>query len=236
MERWRLIETFGASPELNMGLDEALLLSGERPTLRLYTWKPDTLSLGYFQRFDDVEQRTRAGALTRRITGGGAIHHENELTFSITCPLSHPLFRGEVASSYARVHAIVAAALSRIDVSARLRGDASLLSERPGSAMCFHRSSALDLCWQERKGVGSAQRRRQGRVLHHGSIKIGPSPLDLGVASLPASAESLALLLREAFCSELAIELEEHAPAGTEIERALELGAQRCSTEFLRRR
>ena len=72
------------SPESNLALDEALL---ERPltppTLRLYTWSPDTLSLGYFQRYEDVPAVSRASAVVRRITGGGAIHHAGELTWSI---------------------------------------------------------------------------------------------------------------------------------------------------------
>ena len=93
MSAWRLLETWDASPALAMGLDEALLEEpGAPPTLRLYTWSPDTLSLGYFQRFADVPAAARAGepggpgAVVRRITGGGAIHHVHELTFSIASP------------------------------------------------------------------------------------------------------------------------------------------------------
>ena len=70
MERWRLITTWGADPSFNMGLDEALLGSHESPpTLRFYSWKPDTLSLGYFQKIADVPGLERAGAVVRRITG-----------------------------------------------------------------------------------------------------------------------------------------------------------------------
>ena len=95
METWRLITTWGAAPAFNMGLDEALLESTESPpTLRFYSWRPDTLSLGYFQRFADVPGTDRAGAVVRRITGGGAIHHVHELTFSIAASLDHPLYRG----------------------------------------------------------------------------------------------------------------------------------------------
>src|SRR5574341_32059 len=100
MDRWRLITTWEASPEFNMGLDQALLEDREGPpTLRFYTWSPDTLSLGYFQRFDDVPGASSAGAIVRRFTGGGAIHHVGELTFSLSAPLAHPLYRGALADS-----------------------------------------------------------------------------------------------------------------------------------------
>src|SRR5688572_32752622 len=110
--RWRLIVTFGAPPWFNMGLDEALLRSPKAPpTLRLYSWNPDTLSLGYFQRFEDVPGAPRAGAVVRRITGGGAIHHVNELTFSLVTSLEDPVYRDGLAESYVRVHRAIAAAL-----------------------------------------------------------------------------------------------------------------------------
>ena len=68
METWRLITTWGANPAFNMGLDEALLESAESPpTLRFYSWNPDTLSLGYFQRFEDVPGAENAGAVVRRL-------------------------------------------------------------------------------------------------------------------------------------------------------------------------
>ena len=174
LEIWRLIESWDAAPEFNMGLDEALLDDPEAaPTLRLYTWSPDTLSLGYFQKWADVPGTDRAGAVVRRITGGGAIHHTRELTFSIVLPQSHALFRGPVPLSYGRIHEALIAALSEFGVEASLAGQAGLLSDRKKTGMCFHESTPLDVAWGERKGVGSAQRRRGGRVLHHGSIKLG---------------------------------------------------------------
>src|SRR5688572_32810466 len=103
MERWRLITTWGADPSFNMGLDETLLERPESPpTVRFYPWKPDTLSLGYFQKHADVPGAARAGAVVRRITGGGAIHHVRELTFSIVVPLAHHVYQGPISGSYAR--------------------------------------------------------------------------------------------------------------------------------------
>jgi lipoate-protein ligase A len=196
-----LITTWRAAPGFNMGLDAALLESrGAPPTLRMYTWKPEALSLGYFQRFADVPAAATARSVVRRITGGGAIHHSGELTFSIAAAATDPVYAGSIGESYARVHRAIAAALAELGVAATLRGDRTLLSEREGTGMCFHDSTALDLVWNERKGVGSAQRRKQGRVLHHGSIKLAGSELEGDIATvLAATPESFAPILRAAF-------------------------------------
>ncbi len=242
METWRLLTTWAAPPDFNMGLDEALLERPDTPlTLRLYSWSPDTLSLGYFQRWADVQGTERAGAVVRRITGGGAIHHMMELTFSIVAPQDHPLYRGPIADSYARVHAILIRALAAHGVEASLRGARSLDSDRAGTGMCFHTSTPLDVVWSERKGIGSAQRRRGGRVLHHGSIKLGPSPLEAGIATLqgahgPFSDPDLVPALRAAFEELGHVRLEAAVAEPEEHSQALERGARYLAAEFVRRR
>jgi len=242
MESWRLITTWGADPAFNMGLDEALLESADsQPTLRFYSWKPDTLSLGYFQRFADVPGTDRAGAVVRRITGGGAIHHVKELTFSIAASLDHPVYRGPIADSYARVHEAIRAALAEVGVPAEVRGERDLVSDRAGTGMCFHKSSPIDLVWGERKGVGSAQRRKGGRVLHHGSIKLGSSPLEGAIATADEHAkglraETFAPVLREAFGRAFSIELESAVPGPEERTRARLLGRRYVDPGFVRRR
>ena len=164
MQRWRLITTWGAPPSFNMGLDEALLVSEEAPpTLRFYSWSPDTLSLGYFQRYEDVPGVDGAGAVVRRITGGGAIHHVNELTYSFCAAADDPLYRGKVADSYVRIHEAIAKALGGVGVEAQLRCGNPIESDREGTGMCFHKSTPQDLMWGGHKGVGSAQRRKDGR-------------------------------------------------------------------------
>lgn len=221
-----------------MGLDEALLAdTGARPTLRFYSWSPDTLSLGYFQRWLDVPATEHAGAVVRRITGGGAIHHVNELTFSIIVAQDHPLYRGPVADSYERIHQRLAAVLGSLGVPAELRGERCPIgSDRKGTGMCFHESTFMDLVWANAKGVGSAQRRREGRVLHHGSIKLGTSDLEPGIATLGSAGLDISP-------AELADEIsralgawEDDEPARAELDRALELGARYVDPSFLRRR
>lgn len=183
MGPWRLIHTWEGEPGANMALDEALLEVGPpEPTLRFYSWKPAALSLGYFQRARDVPAAAEAEVVVRRLTGGGAIHHDRELTFSIVAPESAAPYRGEVRASYVRVHAWIARALADFGVHAALREDRQLASDRAGTGMCFHDSTPLDLAWGGAKGVGTAQRRKGGRVLHHGSIKLARDPREPGVA------------------------------------------------------
>ncbi|MFT7668400.1 MAG: lipoate-protein ligase A [Planctomycetota bacterium] len=243
MEVWRSITTWGAPASFNMGLDEALLLDPTaQPTLRFYSWKPDTLSLGYFQKYAEVQGTESAGAVVRRITGGGAIHHVNELTYSFVAPLSNALFRGKIGESYQRIHKAIAVALAEFGVAAKIRGKGVVLeSERTDTGMCFHKSSCEDLVWNDRKGVGSAQRRKDGRVLHHGSIKLASSKLEGDIATLQESAgkvdpASLAKLVRECFTKQLGLQFEVGVPTPEEREIAQKLGVRYIDPAFVKRR
>jgi len=232
---WRLLPLAAAGAGHAMALDEALLDGAPRrgsgddgsrhpddsSTLRLYVFEPAALSLGYFQDlFETNAARARVAPATpvvRRFTGGGAIHHASELTFSIAAPLASGLYAGAVAPSYERVHAAIARALSDFGVLAVPRGAAALASDRAGTGMCFHHSSSVDLVWPGpdgalAKGVGSAQRRRAGRVLHHGSIKLGRDPLEAGVATVRTHCDrellaDVAQALSAAFTATLDVEL-----------------------------
>jgi lipoate-protein ligase A len=107
--------------------------------------------------------------------------------------------------------------------------------------MCFHHSSAQDLVWGGRKGVGSAQRRKHGRVLHHGSIKLGTTPLEGAIATVREHArectpESLALALRRSLEAGLDWKLIPSVPDIVERDRARILGARYIDPEFVRRR
>lgn len=240
-DSWRLITTWGTTPEFNMGLDEALLLEGDQPTLRLYTWSPDALSLGWFQKTSEVSGIGSASSTVRRLTGGGAIHHEGELTFSLCCSQTHPLYRGPVGPSYARIHGAVILALRQIGLPARLRGEGSLTSDDPASGMCFHHSTPLDVEWNGRKGVGSAQRRKGGRVLHHGSIKVKSTPLEGNIATFEQAteshtAQSFAPLLLDHMRQHLGLRLVPGVPSPEERERAAELGARYTTDEWVHQR
>ena len=234
---WRWFEGPSGPLAYQMALDEVLLEGrGDlvRPTLRLYRMEPPGLSLGWFQTLSDVPGSEGLEHVARRLTGGGAIHHGAELTFALSAPKEHPLYRGPVAESYARVHAILARALEPFGIHATLRGTRALASDVAMTGMCFQDSSALDLVWPRAgdgnlaKGVGSAQRRRGGRVLHHGSIKLSADPLEPGVATADAAGatadfEAVAASLWNAFADTLSLEREPKPPGASEQARALEL-------------
>lgn len=185
-----------------MALDEALLRSpAPRPTLRTYTWDPSTLSLGYFQRIDRrrVEALIAPGyGLVRRSTGGGAIFHSRELTFSVICPLGDPRLPAKTLEAYEVVHGAVIRALAGLGVHAEFRGETVPISESDSPEedfFCFYKSVAFDLVAGKRKLVGSAQRRTGRCFLMHGSIPVGVNSLTPKAAAVGAPPEEVARAL-----------------------------------------
>lgn len=163
----------------NMGRDEHLLYSESlRPAaLRIYGWTPPTISLGYFQAFDEVErlpEDVRGLAVVRRPTGGGAILHDREVTYCLAADGSLPAARAAPAVLYRLVHECWRATLARAGVVSELAPDhMPLPSPRSGPFFCFEKPGKTDLLLGERKLLGSAQRRIAGRVLQHGSLLLG---------------------------------------------------------------
>lgn len=163
----------------NMAIDAALLercQESGRCHLRLYRWSEPTLSLGYFQK-DESEIPPHLSTLprVRRLSGGGAILHHRELTYSCTVPPEHPLARNPVRL-YDVMHAGIIKVLSEFGWNCRLRG--AVTCELPDSPfLCFARGDARDVLFEQHKVVGSAQRRRKGAVLQHGSILLHRSDL-----------------------------------------------------------
>jgi len=161
----------------NMAVDEYLLgwtAETGRCCWRFYQWREPTLSLGYFQEYGDREHHTasRQCAVVRRASGGGAILHDAELTYSFTVPETHRLARRR-QWMYEAVHETLIAELAHCGVDAGLFGDgvgAGESGQSPKDFLCFQRRSAGDIVVAGTKIVGSAQRRVAGAVLQHGSI------------------------------------------------------------------
>ena len=179
MQTLRVIRDGKLHPHRNMALDEALLCSAGPPTLRIYGWSPPGLSLGYFQATAEFEDVPGDHVLVRRLTGGGAVYHQDEITFALTVDTS--LLPADVTMSYEAVHGAVAAALRNIDVEAHmLHTGKPVGSGRAGGRWCFAEPGPMDLVGANgRKLFGSAQRRVQRprpRVLHHGSLLLAPPP------------------------------------------------------------
>jgi lipoyl(octanoyl) transferase len=179
----------------NMAVDEALLLDAAEngvATLRLYGWSEPTLSLGYFQRYADRETHiaSRACAVVRRQTGGGAILHDRELTYSLVLPETHP-FAKHSQRLYATVHRVMIDALDLVPSTSPTESNQQLQIRESGTDLraseepflCFQRKSPGDVIvgaanaqqppW---KILGSAQRRYRRAVLQHGSLLIERSP------------------------------------------------------------
>jgi lipoate-protein ligase A len=159
-----------------MALDEALLESAQNEgiaTLRFYSWREPTLSLGYFQPQADRQLHAASAecALVRRATGGGAILHHHELTYSIVLPSSHPLAK-PAEKLYQAVHQSLIKTLTEFGAAATLcELGVSTESDRAGKPfLCFQRREAGDVLLGEHKIAGSAQRRQRGTVLQHGSV------------------------------------------------------------------
>jgi lipoate-protein ligase A len=189
----RLIIDEPAPGSWNMAVDEALLaeaIESSIATLRIYRWIEPTLSLGYFQRYDDrsTHATSRDCATVRRQSGGGAILHDRELTYSLALPATHPVTR-DATALYNAVHNGVIRALtpylrqSEVDIKLRLNCVESPRAPRDEPFLCFERRSRGDLLLEAASGVGktddgslaykilgSAQRRHRGAILQHGSL------------------------------------------------------------------
>lgn len=163
----------------NMAVDEALLESaaGGVTTLRFYQWQEPTLSLGYFQsalqRAEHVASRDCR--MVRRSTGGGAIIHDRELTYSFAMPLHRqPKERGDKLY-YAFHETLVEVLIERGWKAALCAGERLSQIVQPAPFLCFERRAAGDVILGEGKVCGSAQRRHKTGLLQHGSVLLGAS-------------------------------------------------------------
>lgn len=163
----------------NMAVDSAIadtVAAGEQPpTLRLYGWNPFCLSLGYGQRARDADPLTlkaRGWDLVRRPTGGKAILHGDELTYSLCLPLDHPLASGDVVESYRRISVALLRGLERMGLSASAEHQGANASRRTAGPVCFEMPSHYEIAVAGRKLIGSAQLRRKGVLLQHGTIPL----------------------------------------------------------------
>ncbi|MBX7118324.1 MAG: hypothetical protein K1X31_04910 [Gemmatimonadaceae bacterium] len=169
--RWRLLRSASADGATNMATDAALLACARRDriaTLRLYGWDAPTLSLGRHERARGVIDPTACAArgigVVRRPTGGRALLHHREVTYSVTAPATLSL-----AESYAAINALLLAGLARLGVAAAPAAPRGR-PLRPEGAACFAEPAAGELIVGGRKLVGSAQLREDGAMLQHGSI------------------------------------------------------------------
>lgn len=182
MEKWLYVNSGPRSASYNMALDEALLNWHSEglipPVIRFYEWAPATLSIGYFQRvardidFDAV--RANGLGFVRRPTGGRAVLHDQEITYSVIVSESHPKMPATVTEAYRVISegllegfiALGLDAYFSVPDTEEKRADL----KKPKSAVCFDAPSWYELVVAGKKVAGSAQTRQKGVILQHGAI------------------------------------------------------------------
>jgi lipoate-protein ligase A len=198
--RWRLLLDFDQPGAWHMAADEALhacfALGRDRPILRLYSWSPPCLSLGYAQPVAEVDREACAHAgvkVVRRPSGGRAVLHDRELTYAVVAAVDDPTIGGGIGQSYRAIAAGLLGGLRALGVDAALApgspaGDAA--ARRSGA--CFAAATRHEVLWRGRKLVGSAQLRRDGVLLQHGSILLDRSRIGLAALLSAPRPETLA--------------------------------------------
>jgi lipoate-protein ligase A len=161
-----------------MAVDEAIATLSARgdspPTLRFYQWRPAAVSLGRHQPVEDIDLlrlQDRGWDIVRRPTGGRAILHIDELTYSIAGPATTPQLQGPVLDVYNLISHGLLLGLRRLGVSAE-KAPADKRAGQDVSAACFEVPSAYEISVGNQKLIGSAQRRAGGYVLQHGSLPL----------------------------------------------------------------
>lgn len=179
MDIWRLIINPPNPGAWNMALDEAILESvikrEQPPTLRFYDWHPYTLSLGHAQPYSDVDiavLQSNGWDIVRRPTGGRAILHADELTYSICAPEEDAHVSGNILESYRLLSTGLLKGLEIAGISADSKPKNKEEKQNIVNPVCFQYPSDYEITYQGKKLIGSAQARRNRGVLQHGAIPL----------------------------------------------------------------
>jgi lipoate-protein ligase A len=175
---WRLLVSPPTDGATNMATDEAIARAVGAglvpPTLRLYAWEPPCLSLGRAQPGDDTDRAAcaRDGVhVVRRPTGGRAILHSDELTYSVVAPLHEPRVSGDIPTSYRRLSRALLVTIQHLNVTAQ--SQISNTHYQTPAPVCFEVPSNYEITTADgRKLVGSAQMRANDVVLQHGTLPL----------------------------------------------------------------
>ncbi len=187
-QTWRLIYTGSNDGFHNMAVDEAIAIAvRERRvpyTLRFYTWAPPCISIGYFQ----TPEKTLNGSIVRRITGGRAVHHGNDLSYSVVSLTDNTLFPKTINGTYSTIANAFSAGLRHMGLSPDPVGGEKITRETAGEyrrkPLCFNTSLRHEIKFHGKKLIGSAQRRWSDVFLQHGSILVSASMRENGPSSI----------------------------------------------------
>jgi lipoate-protein ligase A len=178
MVTWRLLITGTSDGSTNMAVDQAIMeaVAAESvpPTLRFYAWEPACLSLGYMQPASDIDWErlaARGWDLVRRMTGGRSILHTDELTYSVTVKAENPIVAGSIVESYRNLSRALLWGLHRLGANAGADKRVEQMPRDKGP-VCFEVPSHYEITVNGKKLVGSAQVRKFGAVLQHGTLPL----------------------------------------------------------------
>ncbi|OIP73211.1 MAG: octanoyltransferase [Candidatus Infernicultor aquiphilus] len=190
---WRLIKDSYHNGFINMAIDEAIMIAHREglvpPTIRFYQWSPPAVSLGYFQ---DLKKEINIKVcqdlgidMVRRPTGGKAVLHDQELTYSFIIKENDPLVNDSILETYKKISGGIIRGLSYLGIKAELvplrgklenhllgRSDKARIHHLDFKSICFSVPSQYEVQVEGKKMVGSAQVRKGGVVLQHGSLLI----------------------------------------------------------------
>ena len=190
---WRLIKDSYHTGFMNMAIDEAIMIAHREglvpPTIRFYQWSPPAVSLGYFQDLQkeiDVDVCQDMGIdIVRRPTGGKAVLHDKELTYSFIIRENHPLVNDSILETYKKISRGMIRGLSYLGITAEIvplreklkseslpKGEKSETHHSDFKSICFSVPSQYEVQVEGKKIVGSAQVRKREIVLQHGSLLI----------------------------------------------------------------
>jgi len=247
---WRCIDTGPYRASYNMALDEAIAREVRKgnapPTVRLYGWEGPSVSIGYFQKARDINiEYCRANniAIVRRPTGGRAILHDQEITYSLSTQTSSGIFSKGLLESYRKISQAFALAFTKIGLSPEIK----LLREshHQRSPLCFQSTSYGEVTVNNRKVIGSAQKRWSDGLLQQGSIPflidrdemanvfgLEPSYTGGGMIGIKEMLPDITLedfknAIKDSFKETFAVRLIPFLPSPTELSLAEELESQR---------
>ncbi|QSR87272.1 lipoate--protein ligase family protein [Candidatus Methylacidiphilum infernorum] len=165
MQTWSLVLEGPFNGELNMALDEAYLGWVSHPLLRIYRFSEPMISIGYFQKWKEIPQGSK---FVRRYTGGGAVYHGEDCTYTLVFPKNHSLVHQPARESYYIIHKALERGIGRLGLKTEFYED----EKKQEGSFCFLKPVKYDLMWENRKIAGAAQRRNRHGLLHQGSIAI----------------------------------------------------------------
>lgn len=201
---WRFINFHRYNAFENMAIDEAIfrktIKSKTPPTIRFYGWQPRAVSIGYFQDLEkeiNVEKCRSAGVdIVRRLSGGKAVFHCREVTYSVVACTQEDLFPPDIAGTYKVISNCIAAGLAVLGIEAYLEEGGRKLHDADFKACCFSVPSRNELLVSGRKICGSAQMRTSNGFLQHGSLLMDFDPVEAAAFLLPARTDEQLINLR----------------------------------------